>query len=134
MKQWSNDGFIALIAIIIIAAATLVIGLSVNTLSVSEVQMGLTQKKVHEAFLLAESCLEEAMIQLRDDVNYDPEGASVVFDTITCTSIDVSGNGANRTIDVTHTLEDDFGSFTKSIQADVVRTGNSISITSWSEV
>ena len=129
----NQKGFIALISLIIIAAATLIIGISVNLLSVSESQMGLTFKKGQEAFMVAESCLEEALIQLRDDVNYDPDGAQVTIDEITCDSIDVTGTGANRTIMVSASASDDFGSFTKKIQADVKRTGNSITVESWSE-
>lgn len=128
-----NDGFIALIALIIIAAATLVIGISVNLLSVSESQMGLTYKKGEEAFMLAESCLEEALIQLCDDANYDPNGVQVVIDEITCDSIDVTGTGVNRTITVEASVSDDFGSFTKKIQAEVRRTGNSITVENWGE-
>lgn len=128
-----SPGFIALIALIIIAAATLAIGISVNLLSVSESQMGLTFKKGQEAFMLAESCLEEALIQLRDDANYDPDGAQVVIDEIICDSIDVTGTGANRTIMVSASVSDDFGSFTKKIEGWVKRTGNSITVESWSE-
>jgi hypothetical protein len=134
MSNTNQQGFIALLSIIIIAAATLIIGLSVNNLSISESQMGLAQKKGHEAFMHAESCMEEALIQLRDNVNYDPDGASVTLDTITCTSIDVTGSGSDRTIIVSVTLTDDFGSFTKSIQTDVKRIGNSITVNSWTEL
>lgn len=129
----NQQGFIALISLIIIAAATLLIGISVNLLSVSESQMGLTYKKGEEAFMLAESCLEEALIQLRDDVNYDPDGTQVVIDEITCDSIDVRGGGANRIIIVSASVSDDFGSFTKKLRVRVHIADGNITITSWRE-
>lgn len=129
----SERGFIALISLIIIAATTLLISISVNLLSMSESQMGLTFKKGQEAFMLAESCLEEALIQLGDDVNYDPDGAPVVIDEITCDSIDVTGGGINRNINVEASVSDDFGTFTKKLRVQVRIADGSITITSWRE-
>ncbi|MFA6909216.1 MAG: hypothetical protein WC289_05050 [Patescibacteria group bacterium] len=64
------QGYIALTAILIILATTLAIAVSVSILTVDAGRLGTVVEKGGTSFSYAETCLEEALIQLRRDQSY----------------------------------------------------------------
>lgn len=130
----NQKGFIALVSILVISAVALTVSVSIALLGVGEASSSLSFKKGQESLKVAESCIEEALIRLRDNASYDPAGASTTLPDLagSCT-IDVSGTGVNRTIDVTSTISAG-PDYTKKIQVTAKRAGNSINITGWAEV
>jgi len=97
-----EKGIIALISLLVIAAVTLAIGISISLLSISEMNMGLKGSKSGQAFHLTDSCLEEALMRLKRDENYS--GGSLNIAEGLCNII-IEVNGDQRTINVTANLD-----------------------------
>lgn len=66
----NQEGYIALIALIIISAVTLAIALSMNSLSITETDTGLLRQQSSQAEQAAYSCLQEAYLRLMSDGLY----------------------------------------------------------------
>lgn len=122
-----QQGFIAFTSLIVISAVALAVATSVALMGIDSAQSSLSVSKKHNAVIITKSCAEEAMIRLRDNVNYT--GGTVNFGNDSCT-IGVSGTGLNRLISITTnitgppTYQDNAVLFVK-------RTGNSINIVTW---
>ena len=97
-----QSGTIALISLLIITAVTLAIGLSLNLLGLDEMRMGFRESKSSQAFHVAESCLEEALMRLKRDANYT--GGNLQIGQGSC-NIVIAVNGTERTITVTGTVD-----------------------------
>lgn len=139
MKQYNNlllkqGGFIAFTSLLMISAVALAIAVSISLLGVGEAKTSLGFKKSQEALKIAESCGEEALLRLRDNAAYDPDGGTVSLPGLAgnCT-IDVSGSGSDRTVDVTATISGP-PQYIKKLQITAKRVGNSINIISWEEI
>ncbi len=129
-NSYYSGGYIALTSILVISAVALAISISISLLGVGEAKSSFDYKKGQETLKIAESCIEEALLRLRNDSNY--AGASLNVGNGTC-SINVSGADADRTIDVSAQLTN-LSSYTQNIQVTAKRTGNSINIVSWNQV
>ena len=101
MMAFKQSGAIALISLLIIAAVTLAIGLSLNLLGLDEMRMGFRESKSSEAFHVAESCLEEAFMRLKRDANYT--GGNLSIGAGSC-NIVITANGTQRIINVSGTV------------------------------
>lgn len=110
--------FFALIAITIATASIVMI--SVSILSASKVQL------TTEAYSVAESGTENAVLRLLRDPSYTGEVLS--FDNGVSIST-VSGSGP-----FTITTEGRVGSFVRTIEVQLGYTNNILSITSWKEI
>ena len=99
---FKQSGAIALISLLIIAAVTLAIGLSLNLLGLDEMRMGFRESKSSQAFHVAESCLEEALMRLKRDANYT--GGNLSIGNGSC-NIVITVNGTQRTITATGTVD-----------------------------
>lgn len=126
MKNKKEKGFIAMTSVLIIAAVVLVIGVSVTMLSIGEGQSGLTLFKGEETLTLVEGCMEDALLKIRQDINYS--GGSISRPEGTCL-ITLSKTGNTWTINSTTVLSQ----YKRTIQA-IVNRGGSISISSWKEI
>lgn len=129
-KTQHTQGFIAFTSLLVISAVTLAIALSIPILGVTEANTSLGFAKGQEALKIAEGCNENALIRLRDSAIYTGGNHSVAGGSC---SIAVSGSGSSRTITVTATASGK-PTYTKRIQTNIQRTGNSINITSWQEL
>lgn len=129
-KLQANEGFIALISVLIISAVTVAIVLSIPLLGITESRSALGFKKGQEVLKIAEGCVEEALLRLRDKANYS--GGSLNVGDGSCT-ISISGTGSDRTVDITATLSVP-PDYVKKLQITAKRIGNSINIVTWQEV
>ncbi len=123
-------GLMAISSLLIISAVALAIAVSISMIGIGEAQNSLTYKKGAEVLKVAESCVEESLLRLRDDVNYS--GGSLQVGNGSCT-INVIGAGSDRTIDVTGTISGP-PQFVRQLQLTVKRTGQSINILTWQEI
>jgi len=125
-----KKGFIAFTSLLVISAVALAIATSISLLGITEAKSSLDFKKGQEVLKIAEGCLEESLLRLRDDVNYTT--GSLNLSGGSC-NITVSGAGANRTISITATIPGP-PSYTKNLSATVKRAGNSINLLTWQEI
>ena len=118
-----QQGFIALIALLVIAAAGLTIGLSVSLVGIEELQITLSHNQSARARALANSCIEEGLERLRNDFsNY---AGTLSIDGDSCI-INVTVNGSTAFLSATGTFE----TSTQIIKVDV---NNNLEVTSWQE-
>ena len=125
-----EKGFIALTSLIVISAAALATAVSISLLGVGEVNSSLDFKKGGEALKIAEGCVEESLLRLRDNAGYT--GATLNIGDGSCTII-VTGTGADKIVNVEALIAGP-PRHIKKIQVDLKRTGNSVSITNWKQV
>lgn len=123
----SQKGVAALITIVIVAAAALIMAYSASLIGMGELDLGYTAQKGDEAFSFTDGCLNEAYHRLSSDPNYT--GGSLSVSEGSCI-ISVTGSGNNRNIVVTGTVDE----YHKKIQADIIFSGNNLTVTSWQEV
>ena len=116
-------GFIALIALLVITAAGLTIGLSVSLVGIEELQITLSHSQSARARALASSCIEEGLERLRNDFsNYS---GTLSIDGNSCI-INVTVNGSTASLNATGTFE----TSTQIIKIDVT---SNLTVTSWQE-
>lgn len=130
MMRVSNNnqqGYIALIAVIIIVAATLAISLSLNVLSIGETESGLIKQQSVQAFGIADTCMQEAYLQLERDSGYT--GASLNVGEGSC-AILVTDAGTDELITVTATLKD----IQRKHESLVTVNGNQVTVQYWKEL
>lgn len=126
---FNQSGLMAISSLLIISVVATAIAISISLIGVSEAQNSLTYKKGAEVLKISESCAEESLIRLRNDVNY--AGGSLQLDGGYCT-ISISGTGSNRTIDIVGQI-DGPPVFIRRLQLTVKRAGQSINILTWQE-
>jgi hypothetical protein len=124
-----KNGFAAITSMIVISIVVLGIATSVALMGIDNAQSSLSVTKHQSAVTISKSCVEEALIRIRDDVNYT--GGSLNFSEGSCTS-SVSGTSTLKTVDVVTTVPGP-PSYSHSLQITVTRKGKSINITSWQE-
>jgi len=130
MNKFTNnqDGYIALIAVLIIVAVTLSIGLSLNSISIGETQSGLLKQQSAQSLAIADSCVQEAYLRLEQDGDYP--GGNLNIGQGSC-NINVVPQGAN---DRLITVESDVDSIQRKIESSVTIIGNNIQINYWQEL
>ncbi len=113
----ANDGFIALITVIIVSAVTLIVAATTIFLGTSESLLGFSADQSHETFQIAESCLEETYFRFKKDVNYS--GTNLILGNGSCAAIATGsgGAGSTRTIVSSSTISVPIASFTRRITA-----------------
>jgi len=122
----AQHGIVSIATTMVIFAVTLVIAVSVQFVGVGELLMGYGEQQSEQAFQLADSCVDEALLRLKRNSAYT--GGSLSGGSASCT-ITVSGSGSSRTVSVTATA----GDSVRALTVGVALSGSSVSITSWSE-
>lgn len=107
-----QKGLVVLIAVLIISAVILAIGVSLTLAGIDEISMVDYQDHSQETLAIADGCLEEALLSLNRDNDYS--GASLNLGNGSCI-IEVSGEGESRTILVMATLNN----YTRRLEAEV---------------
>jgi len=125
-----QEGFVALISIVVISTVALGIAVSISLLGVGEARSALDFKKGNETLKIAEGCIEESLLRLRDNANYT--GGSLNVGDGSC-AITISDTGADRTIDVEAEITTPVD-YIRNIRVTVKRVGNSINVVSWQEM
>lgn len=99
-----NRGAIALTTIVILGIVITMIAFSIVALGMSGRHNAVQLSESDMAFIKADGCLEEALLQLSRDYNY--AGGSYIVDDLSC-SVSVSGADDQRTI-ILDASENDF--------------------------
>lgn len=118
-----NKGYIAISAILVIAAVVLIIGTSVSLLSINDIQSAFAYIKGGQSLHLVEGCVEDALLQLN---NSNSLPSSILIPEGTCT-VTVNSHSGN---DWTFTTSGTFSSHFKSVKVSVTRE-SLLSISSW---
>ena len=126
----TNSGFMALSSLLLISVVTLGIVLSVSLLGVSESRSSLDYKKGLEVLSIAEGCMDEALLRIKDTTNY--QGGSLNVGSGECT-INIVGADENRTITVQAQITQDPG-YTREIVADVITRNGAVLITDFTRI
>lgn len=121
-----NRGFIALITILIISSVALLVGLSVSFFTLGEAQMSLQKNQSSQAHYLANLCAEEALMKLKEDVNY--QGNEVFgFEQGSCQILAIEGNWTLKVLA-------DCSNQIKKLKIIVNQIDPEVKIFSWQEV
>lgn len=84
-------GFIALITILIILVISLILGSGISLLSINEINMGLKKNLSSQAYFLANLCAEEALMRLKEDINY-PGNETIEIEGGSCQILPIEDN------------------------------------------
>lgn len=119
-------GFIALITILIILAVSLLVGLSISQLAISEAAMSLQKNQSSQAYYLANLCSEQALMKLKEDINY-PGSETIEIEGGNCQILAIEGNWLIKVIG-------NFQDQVRKMRIEVEEVNPEIIITSWQEV
>jgi len=131
-KKYSlaEQGYIALISVIIISALIVIIASSANLISISESSMGLKERQSWEAFYLANACGEEALIKLKESLKYKGN-ETFVFDNGSCEISGATGGGnTNRRIIASGSAYN----MVRKIKIEINQVNPEMDIESWLEI
>lgn len=117
-------------SLIIISVLVVLIASSANLLSISESVMGLQENQGWEVYYLANACAEEALMKLKNDLNYSGN-ETLGFDNGNCTIEPLEGIGSeNRIIKTSGTAYNQV----RKIRIEINRVSPDTEIKSWQEV
>jgi hypothetical protein len=125
----NQDGYVALIAVLIVGAASLAIGLTLLTTGTDSQRAALATQQSMQARSLADACAEEALQQIYTSASFTGS-SNLSQGQGSCTFTVTNTGGNNRTIDTTGTVS----GVVRKVKVYVTITSSSISITSWQEV
>jgi hypothetical protein len=125
----SQNGYIALITMLVVGAASLAIALTLLVNGTDSQRAGLVAQQSAGARGLADACMEEALQQMHDNSAFTGTN-SITLGKGTCSYTITNNGGNNRTVDVTGTVSN----VVRKIQAHVTINTSDISVTSWQEV
>ena len=118
-----QQGYIALIALLIVAAAGITIGLAVSLAGLDQIQASYGASQAVRARGLASACLEDGLLRLRQDWADYNGGLSIGADSCILTAT-VNGNSA--TVSATGTV----GMYRHRIEVSV---SSDLSVSNWQE-
>ena len=124
-----QEGFIALITVLIISAVVLLVAVSASLLGISESDMGLKQSLSSRAFYLANLCAEDALVKLKQDLGYSGN-ETLDIDGDSCTILPIEGNG---NIDRTVKTKGEVLGQVRKIKVEIDRVNPQMQIRSWLE-
>jgi hypothetical protein len=122
----NNSGFIALVTILIIFAIALLIGVNLNLLAISEAKMGLKQIQSSQAYYLANLCAEEALMKLKENINYSGN-ETITIENGECQILPIEGNWTIKVLS-------QFRNQIKKVKIVVEQVNPEIEISSWEQV
>lgn len=125
----SQGGYVALIAVLIVGAAALAIGVTTLSVGADSQRTALVEQQSKQARNLASACAQEALQLVHDNIAFAGTN-TMTLGQGTCTYSVVVATGTTRTITTTGTV----GNVVRKIQASVTINSTSISISSWQEV
>lgn len=124
-----NDGYIALLAVLIVGAASLAIGLALLTAGVDSQRSTLVAQQSTQARNLATACAEDALQTMHDNTAYT--GTTNLTLGLSGCSYTVTNTGGNaRTIDTSANVN----GIVRKVKIYATIGSSNISITSWQEV
>jgi acyl-CoA synthetase (AMP-forming)/AMP-acid ligase II len=125
----SQQGYIALLAVLIMGAASLAIALSLLIGGADNEQVSLITQQSIQARNLATACAEEALQQIHDNTAFTGTN-NLTLGQGTCTYTVTNTGGSNRTVDATGSVN----TVARKVKVYVTIGASNISITSWQDV
>ena len=122
----SQDGAVTLAVVIAIFFSALALVTTLSFIGIGELISGYQTSTSERALTVSDSCLHEALLQLKRDENYSGDTLSVDGDSCT---ISVSGFGSDRTVAVTTTSRNT----TRKVEVDVTISNGHILLDTWIE-
>lgn len=129
LRPLQTNGYIALIAVLIIGAASLATSVALLTAGTDSQRAGLASQQSTQARQLAHGCGDEALLQLQSNTNFTGVN-NITLGQGTCTYTVTNTGATTRTIDASATLQ----GVVRKVKIYATIGGSSISITSWQEV
>jgi len=117
-----QDGYIALVSVLIVSAVTLAIAISTALSGIEELKMSFRDSHSSEALSFADSCVDESLNRLR--LNWGNDSGSINFNGNTC-DFTISAT-SNAYITASSTVDE----YTRTIE---VETDSNLNIVSWRE-
>lgn len=125
----AQSGYIALLAVLIVGAASLAIALTLLITGTDSQRSTLVLQQSTQARSLASSCAEEALQVMHDNTSFTGTN-NLSLGQGSCTYTVTNTGGSTRTIDTTGTVN----SIARKLRLNVTIGASSLSITSWQEV
>lgn len=128
----ADQGVIALLAVIIIGAMIVAIGISTSFIAQTEIVLSGDVDREYSTRMLAVACLEEAAFRLKLNTAY--VGGTIPIESDSCT-VAISGSGSTRTVTATATVD----GYTKtvtvvaSLRQNAAANARAWTIDSWTE-
>lgn len=129
MKIHNQQGIVALMTVLIIGAIILVISLGMTFRSVQESDTSLDEELSYKAFVMATSCMEQALLSLSDDSTY-VGNQTLVIGAYSCTIATITGNENSRVIQTSSTVN----GYTRRLSVNVSNVNPPLQVSSWQEV
>lgn len=128
-NQHQQSGYVALMAVLIVGAASLATALALLTTGTDAQRAQLVYQQSVQARSLATACAEEALQRMHDTTTYTGTG-NLTLGQGTCTYTVTNTGGNNRTIVTSGTVNN----VVRKLNVYATIGVSSISITSWQEV
>lgn len=122
-RHSQQQGFVALIALLVVAAAGLTIGLTVSLAGIDELQSSYGQSQALKARAVASACVEEGLEQLRRNWANDSRTLSIGPDSCILTTVTSAGSATVAAIGTV-------GIYQHKIQ---VTVDSGLEVTAWQE-
>lgn len=122
-----SDGYVALLAVLIVGAASLTIATTLLLTGTDSQRYTLIFQQSAQARVAADACVEEALQQMHDNTSYTGT-AGLSFSPGSCSYTVTNTGGNNRTINASGTV----GNTIRKLQV-TATIGSSIAIVSWQE-
>ncbi len=123
------DGYIALLAVLIVGGASLAIGLGLLTLGTDSQRSALVAQQSAQARSLSTACAEEALQVIHDNTIYTGTN-NIILGLSGCSYTVTNTGGSARTIDTSANV----GGIIRKVKIYATIGSSNISITSWQEV
>lgn len=124
-----QQGYVALLTVLIIGSASTAIGVTVLLLGVDSQRSTLITQQSKQARFLAVACANEALQIVHDTTSYTGS-SNLTLGQGSCSYTVTSTGASTRTVTATATV----GFVVKKIQASVTINASSISVSSWQEI
>ncbi|OGY47111.1 MAG: hypothetical protein A3J62_02210 [Candidatus Buchananbacteria bacterium RIFCSPHIGHO2_02_FULL_38_8] len=122
-SKFQNGGYIALVALLIVAAAGLTIGIAVSLRGIEEIQTSFGDSQSAKAKSIANVCIEDGLERLRN--NWADYSSSLSVGENSCI-ISIVTNGNSATLNATGTVD----IYSQKIK---VEANNNFDVTLWQE-
>ena len=125
-----EEGYIALVSIFFVSALIFLIISSISLISIGESSISLRESDSEEAFYLATACAEEALMRLKEEMDYQGS-ETLIFDRGSCTILEIEGSGnRNRILKI----EAEAGKAISRIKVEIDTINPEMIIQSWQEI
>lgn len=128
IKTQQSHGYVALLAVLIVGAASTSIGLILLINGTDSQKTALVVQQSTQARSLASACAEEALQQIHDNTSFTGTN-NLTLGQGTCSYTVTNTGGSNRTIDASGTISGDI----RRLKVYTTINASSITITSWQE-